>query len=357
MTYTDAIDLLKEMIAIPSVSRSEDGTAKLLYDFLEANGVDVKRVYNNLWAMCRHYDVEKPTLMLNSHHDTVKPSSAYTLDPFSPIVKDKSLYGLGSNDAGASVVCLLTTFINHYDDDNLPFNLLLDLSAEEEVMGKHGMRAMLAEYREKNVKIDMALTGEPTGMQASVGERGLVVLDCTAHGKQGHAARNEGINALYIALDDIQKLRNFSFPKESSILGPIKLTTTMIDCGTQHNVVPDICHFVVDIRTTDAYTNEEVVAILQQELRSTAVPRSTYIHASAIAATHPLVRAAESIGRQTYISPTTSDQALTPFPSLKMGPGHSSRSHSADEYVMLSEIEEGIKIYDQFIQALACQLR
>ena len=231
----------------------------------------------------------------------------------------------------------------------MPFNLLLALSAEEECMGEHGMRALLPQLG----RIDMAIVGEPTGMQAAVGERGLVVLDCEARGKSGHAARNEGVNALYIALDDIARLRTFRFDRRSDLLGPIGIAVTQIAAGTQHNVVPDTCRFVADVRTTDAYTNEETVEILRRALRSEVTPRSTRIRASALDAAHPLARAAAAMGRESYVSPTTSDMALMPFPSLKMGPGQSSRSHTADEFVLLSEIEEGIGIYEKFIKQLA----
>ena len=263
-----------------------------------------------------------------------------------PTVESDRLYGLGSNDAGASAVCLIQTFLT-FRTRKLPFNLVLAVSAEEECMGEHGMRALLPALG----RIDMALVGEPTGMQAAAGERGLVVLDCTAHGKSGHAARGEGVNALYIALEDIARLRSFRFERESELLGPVGIAVTQIEAGTQHNVVPDTCRFVADIRTTDAYTNEETVEIL----RSDAVPRSTRIRASALGAEHPLMRAARAAGRTSYVSPTTSDMALMPFPSLKMGPGQSSRSHTADEFVLLTEIAEGIAVYENYIEKLALE--
>ncbi len=348
----DAISLLQQMIAIPSTSRDEAGTAQLLHQYLVDKGIDAHLYYNNVWALNRHYDPAKPTLLLSSHHDTVKPSAAYTRDPYAPTIEEGRLYGLGSNDAGGPAVSLLTVFVNHYDDTDLSYNLLLDLSAAEECMGEEGFRAMLPEFGRLGISIDCALVGEPTCMQAAVGERGLVVLDCTAHGTQGHAARNEGDNAIYRALRDIQKLQDFQFERTSELLGPIKVTTTMIQAGTQHNVVPDRCTFVVDIRTTDAYTNQEVVDILQATLESDAQPRSTRVHASAISDDHPLVITAKALGRTTFVSPTTSEMALMPFPSLKMGPGDSARSHKADEYILLSEIEEGIDTYEKFILKL-----
>ena len=345
---TEAVELLKQLIATPSRSRDEARTADLLHAFLAQCGAAPERLANNVWARAEGFDPARPTLLLNSHHDTVRPAASYTRDPYAPTVEDGKLYGLGSNDAGASVVCLLETFLT-FRTRPLPFNLVLGISAEEECMGEHGMRALLPQLG----AIDMALVGEPTGMQAAVGERGLVVLDCEARGKSGHAARNEGINALYIALDDIARLRSFRFDRVSELLGPIGIAVTQITAGTQHNVVPDSCRFVVDLRTTDAYTNEETVEILRGALRSQAVPRSTRIRASALDAAHPLARAAQAAGRRSYVSPTTSDMALMPFPSLKMGPGESSRSHTADEYVLLSEIGEGIGIYEEFIRQLA----
>ena len=278
----------------------------------------------------------------------MRPAASYTRDPFAPVIEQGCLYGLGSNDAGASVVALAETFLT-FRRRRLPFNLVVALSAEEECMGEHGMRALLPALG----KIDMALVGEPTGMQAAVGERGLVVLDGTARGKSGHAARNEGVNALYIALDDIARLRGFRFERESALLGPVGITVTQIEAGTQHNVVPDVCRFVVDVRTTDAYTNEEVVEILRRALQSEIVPRSTRIRAAAVGDDHPLVRAAKAVARSTFVSPTTSDRTLMPFPSLKMGPGESARSHTADEFVRIDEIDRAITLYEQYIEQLA----
>lgn len=345
---TEAVELLKALIATPSLSRDEARTGDLLFAFLAERGVAPERVHNNIWARSEGFDPARPTLLLNSHHDTVRPAASYTRDPFAPVVEGGRLYGLGSNDAGASVVSLLETFLA-FRTRPLPFNLVLGISAEEECMGEHGIRALLPVLG----RVDMALVGEPTGMQPAVGERGLVVLDCTAHGRSGHAARGEGVNALYIALDDIARLRTFRFERESALLGPIGIAVTQIEAGTQHNVVPDTCRFVADIRTTDAYTNEETVEILRAAIRSEAVPRSTRIRAAAVADNHPLVRAARAAGRRTYVSPTTSDRTLMPFPSLKMGPGESSRSHTADEFILLQEIEEGIAVYENYIEKLA----
>lgn len=345
---TDAIQLLRRLIALPSPSREETGTADLLCAWLAERGAEPQRLGNNVWARSAGFDPARPTLLLNSHHDTVRPAATYTRDPYAPTIEGERLYGLGSNDAGASLVCLAETFLA-WCGRELPFNLVLALSAEEECSGSRGLQALLPELG----PIDIALVGEPTAMQAAVGERGLVVLDCTAHGRSGHAARNEGINALYIALDDIARLRGLRFERESELLGPIGIAVTQIEAGTQHNVVPDTCRFVVDVRTTDAYTNEQTVELLRAAMRSDAVPRSTRLSASAVGDEHPLVRAARAAGRTTFVSPTLSDRALMPFPALKMGPGDSARSHTADEYVLLSEIEDGMTVYNDFIAKLA----
>ena len=353
MTATEAIGLLTRLIATPSLSGEEAGTADILAAELTARGVEVRRLHNNIYALSQGFDAKKPTLMLNSHQDTVKPSSAYTRNPFDATIEDGRIYGLGSNDAGASLVSLVATFCNNYDTSALPYNLLIALTAEEENMGEHGMRAFLPHLNEEGIAIDMVLVGEPTSMQAATAERGLVVMDCTAHGKSGHAARNEGENAIYKAMCDIEKLRNYRFERTSEQLGEIKMSVTQIGAGTQHNIIPDECRFVVDIRTTDAYSNEEVVEILQSVVECDAKPRSTRVRASAIPLTHPLVEAAMAIGRECFVSPTTSDRAIMQgLPALKMGVGESSRSHTADEFVLVSEIEEGIAIYDALLQEL-----
>lgn len=357
MTAQEAITLLQKLIATPSLSGNESDTADILVAELASRGVVVRRHHNNVWALSKGFDMLKPTLMLNSHQDTVKPSQNYTRDPFEPTIEGDRIYGLGSNDAGASLVSLVATFCNNYDTTSLPYNLLLALTAEEENMGEKGMRAFLPHLDMEGIVVDMVLVGEPTSMQPAIGERGLVVLDCTAHGKSGHAARNEGENALYKAMVDIERLRNFSFNKVSEVLGDIKITVTQISAGTQHNIVPDECRFVVDIRTTDAYSNEEVVELLQEALECEAKPRSTRVRASAIEPTHPLVEAAVAIGREPFISPTTSDRAIMQgLPALKMGVGESSRSHTADEFVLASEIEEGIAIYQKLLDELSNRL-
>lgn len=344
----EAKELLKLLIATPSPSREEAKTADIIFDFLQSKNLNPKRIFNNVWARCKFYDESKPTLLLNSHHDTVKPTTAYTRNPYSPDEENGKLYGLGSNDAGASAVCLLQTFCKFYDK-NLPFNIVVGIVGEEEVQGHNGTEVLLNEIG----KIDFAIVGEPTQMQAAVGERGLMVFDCTAHGKTGHAARNEGVNAIYIAKDDIDWFQTFKFDKKSKLLGDIKMTVTQINAGTQHNVIPPECGFVVDIRTTDVYTNEEVAEIIKSHIKSEAHERSTRIRASAISENHILIRAAKAIERSTFVSPTTSDMALMNFPSLKMGVGDSSRSHSADEFVYINEICEGIEIYAEMIEKIA----
>ncbi|MDE7347577.1 MAG: M20/M25/M40 family metallo-hydrolase [Muribaculaceae bacterium] len=351
----DYVTLLKNLISTPSFSREEDATADLWENWLIENKAgNVERLHNNIYVLSSKFDPSKPIMMLNSHHDTVRPSSSYTRDPFSPDIEGDRLYGLGSNDAGGAGVALASAFLALKDDPDLPVNLLLAITAAEEVMGEYGMRAFLPYLYEKNLYPDMALVGEPTGMQPAIAERGLLVLDCVAKGKAGHAARNEGINALYRAMEDIEAIRNFNPEKTSEVLGPIKVNVTMIQCGTQHNVVPDTCSYVADVRTTDAYSNEETVRLLREQVKwSEVTPRSTRVHASVIGSHHPLVEAAISLGKSPFVSPTTSDMALMhDIPSLKMGPGESARSHSADEYICISEIEDAIQTYINLIKSL-----
>lgn len=351
----DYITLLQRLISTPSFSREEAATADIWEEWLkEHEAGEVKRLHNNVYVVSSLFDSSKPILMLNSHHDTVRPASSYTRDPFNPEIEGDRLYGLGSNDAGASGAALAMAFLALKDDPTLPVNLILAITAAEEVMGEHGMRAFLPHLAENGLSPDMVLVGEPTGMQPAIAERGLVVLDCVAKGEAGHAARDEGINALYRAMEDIDRLRNVAFEKISDVLGPIKVSVTMINCGTQHNVVPDSCSYVADIRTTDAYSNEKTVDLLRKCVKwSELTPRSTRVHASVIDSNHPLVKAAVALGKDTFVSPTTSDMALMHgIPSLKMGPGKSSRSHSADEFVCLSEISDAIDTYIKLITTL-----
>lgn len=353
----EPIEFLLKMIAIPSISRQEDEVADLVEQEMLRLGLNCNRCGNSVWAVHPDYNPSRPTLLLNSHLDTVRPSSSWTRSPYSPEIIDGRLYGLGSNDAGASVVCLIGAF-KHLCAENYPLNVILALTAEEEVMGEGGMRMFLPNLKESGYIVDMALVGEPTGMQPAIAERGLLVLDCVSHGVSGHAARNEGVNALYKAIRDIDTLRNFKFEKESDILGPIKVSVTMIEAGTQHNVVPDVCRWVADVRTTDVYNNEETVEVLKALIESEITPRSTRIWASVIEKSHPMVVTAKEMGGIPYVSPTTSDMALMhEIPSLKMGPGQSSRSHTADEFVLIDEIEAGLSGYIQFLKNLAKQYR
>ncbi len=340
-----AIELLRELIGIESFSREEHNTASLLEKFLKSNGIETYRLKNNVWAKNRHYSSDKPTILLNSHHDTVKPNAGYTRDPFSADIQDGKLFGLGSNDAGGCLVSLIATFIYYYDKD-LKYNLVLAASAEEEISGKDGIELLLPELG----PIDFAIVGEPTLMDAAISEKGLMVIDCVARGVSGHAAREEGENAIYKALKDIQWVSTYRFPKISDTLGPVKMSATVIKGGTQHNVVPDTCEFTLDVRVTDVYTNKEILDIIQSNLQSEANARSTRLNSSSIPEKHPIVVAAKKFGSRTYGSPTMSDQALINAPSIKIGPGDSARSHTADEFIYVAEIEEAIEKYISILQ-------
>lgn len=353
----DPIALLKQMIEIPSVSRSETAVADMLFNALAQENFSPFRIHNNIYAVSENYSPERPTLLLNSHLDTVKPSPAYTRDPYRATVEGDRLYGLGSNDAGASAVSLIAVFAK-FRKASLPFNLILAISAEEEVTGEKGIRALLPHLKEQGYTIDMALVGEPTGMQPAVAERGLVVLDCVSRGVTGHAARNTGVNALYKAVDDISRLRSMKFPRESETLGPIGVQVTMIEAGRQHNVVPDECRWVVDVRTTDAYSNEETIELIREAVDADVKERSTRIRASVISVDHPMVKAAVMMGRAPFVSPTTSDMSqMSAFPSLKMGPGLSERSHTADEFVQITEILSAVEDYTVYINNLSNLLK
>jgi acetylornithine deacetylase len=336
-----ATTLLKQLIATPSYSREEDKTALLLEQFLTDQDIPFERKKNNIWAFNRHFDPAKPTLLLNSHHDTVKPNPSWTLDPFEPLVADGKLFGLGSNDAGGCLVSLLATFCHFYDRPDMRYNIVMAATAEEEISGRDGLELLAPDLP----PISFAIVGEPTEMQLAVAEKGLLVIDCTAHGRSGHAARNEGENAIYKAIQDINWLTSYQFPKESPTLGPIKMSVTIINAGTQHNVVPDACTFTVDIRATEQYTLEEIINTVQANIQSEVKPRSIRLKPSSIPVDHPIVQAGLALGRTTYGSPTTSDQALLDCPSLKCGPGHSGRSHTANEFIFLHEIEEGVRGY------------
>ncbi|MGK2864982.1 MAG: M20 family metallo-hydrolase [Chitinophagaceae bacterium] len=347
--YEEAIGLLKELIATPSFSKEEDETAGILCRFIGEKGIQHSRVGNNVYALNKYYDVNKPSILLNSHHDTVKPNKGYTFDPFSPFEKDGKLFGLGSNDAGGCLVSLLASFLYYYDREDLDHNVVFAASAEEEISGVNGIELVLPYLG----KLDYGIVGEPTKLEMAVAERGLMVIDCTAEGRSGHAARNEGENALYKALDDINWLRNYKFEKVSPLLGESRLTATVINTeNQQHNVVPSQCKFVIDVRVNELYSFEEILDALKANMKSKFKPRTTRMKSTSIALDHPLVKAGVNLGRGYYGSPTTSDKALMPFATLKMGPGDSARSHTADEYIYLEEIKEGINTYIKLVDQL-----
>lgn len=338
----EAIALLKTLIAIPSFSKEEAKTADAIEAWLRSRSIPTHRLLNNIWATNRHFDAAKPTILLNSHHDTVKPSKAYTLDPFDPLEKDGRLYGLGSNDAGGCLVSLIAAFLHYYDRAGLTYNLVLAATAEEEISGYNGIELLLPSLG----KIDFGIVGEPTRMQLAVAEKGLLVLDCLAQGKAGHAAREEGENAIYKAIRDIDWFRTYRAPRVSDLLGPVKMSVTVIDTDNKaHNIVPPQCHFVVDVRVNELYSFEELLAQIRANVGCQVTPRSLRMRSSSIPTDHPIVRAGIRLGRTCYGSPTTSDKALMPFPTLKTGPGDSARSHTADEYIFVAEIAEGINGY------------
>lgn len=337
----EATSLLEQLIALPSFSKEENDTADLLCRFFHDRGVVYERVGNNVWAYNKYRDDSKPCILLNSHHDTVKPNTGYTKYPFDPVIAEGKLFGLGSNDAGGCLVSLIAAFLYYYERENLHYNLCILASAEEEISGKNGVEEAIKHIG----PIDFAIVGEPTQLQIAVAEKGLMVLDCEAIGIAGHAAREEGENAIYKAIEAINWFRTFQFPKVSSYLGPIKMSVTVMSGGTQHNVVPTSCTFVVDVRTTDVYSNQEVLDIIRKHVSVRVNPRSTRLNPSTIALDHPIVQSGVRLGAKTFGSPTMSDQALLPIPSVKIGPGDSARSHSADEFVFLTEIEQGVAFY------------
>jgi acetylornithine deacetylase len=346
--FQQAVKLLQELISIPSFSKEENKTADTIQEFMNSYGITMHRKLNNLWAWNKHFDPAKPTILLNSHHDTVKPNSGYTRDPYDAKIEDGKLYGLGSNDAGGCLVSLIATFLYFYNKEDLKYNFCLATTAEEEISGVNGLELIIPELGQ----LDFGIVGEPTLMQLAIAERGLMVLDCTAHGKAGHAAREEGENAIYNALADIEWFRSFRFPKESEVFGPIKMSVTIINAGSQHNVVPASCVFTVDVRVTDAYRNEEVLEIIRQHVKCDVKPRSIRLKPSSIDKEHPIVQAGIALGRITYGSPTTSDQSLLDIQSIKVGPGDSARSHTADEFVYVDEIREGIELYVKMLERL-----
>lgn len=344
----DAVRLLEKLISIPSFSKQEEGTAETIKGFFNDVGIKTHQKKNNVWAFNEHYDKNKPTILLNSHHDTVHPNPGYTRPPFGPIIENGKLYGLGSNDAGGCLVSLIAAFRYFYDKENLKYNFVLAATAEEEISGVNGVELVLPELG----AIDFALVGEPTSMDIAVCEKGLMVLDCMARGKSGHAAREEGINAIYIALKDIDWIQNYNFEKVSAHLGPVKMSVTVIKAGVQHNVVPEYCEFTIDVRVNELYKNEEVLKIIQENLASRVIPRSMRLSPSFIDLNHPVVKSAVKHSSLPFGSPTMSDQALMSVPSVKMGPGNSNRSHTADEFIFLSEVSEGIDRYIKILEEI-----
>lgn len=345
------IQLLRSLISVKSYSKLEKDAANIIRAFLETKGVPYEVKTYNTWARNLHWKEGNPVILLDSHIDTVKPAGGYTRDPFQADIEDGVLYGLGSNDAGGPLVTLLAVFMHFYHQKDLPYNLIFAASAEEEISGPNGLASIMDELG----SFDLAVVGEPTLMHMAIAEKGLMVLDCIAHGKSGHAAREEGENAIYKAIADIEKLKNYRFEKSSSILGCVKLSVTMINSGTQHNVVPDTCSFVVDVRTNEYYSNQDAFRIIDQLLESEVKARSLRLNSSGIPVEHPIVQRGIQLGLDYYGSPTTSDQAVIPYQSIKIGPGDSARSHTADEYILISEIEEGFRIYVDLLTGL--QLR
>ena len=335
--------LLSTLISIPAISRDESQKADALESFLREKELAPQREANNIWCVGKLFLENRPTVLLNAHIDTVKPVGGWQRSPHLPTLEGDRLYGLGTNDCGGGLVALLFAFmrLNELDEGQLPYNLVYLASAEEEVSGRNGVERVLPLLP----SIDVALVGEPTGMHPAIAEKGLMVLDCTAHGVSGHAARNEGVNAIYAALTDIEWLRTYAFEKVSPLLGPVKLSVTQINAGTQHNVVPDACTFVVDVRTNECYSNQEVLDCITRHLASDVKARSTRLNSSSIPESHPLIQRCIALGGTPYGSPTLSDQALMPFPSFKLGPGDSARSHTADEYICLSELQGALDFY------------
>ncbi|QHT66571.1 M20 family metallo-hydrolase [Rhodocytophaga rosea] len=344
--FPDALELLKNLITTPSFSREEEGTAAHIEDFFRNKHIPIQRLKNNIWAFNKHFDPALPTVLLNSHHDTVKPNPSWTLSPFEPLIQEGKLFGLGSNDAGGCLVSLMATFCHYYEKQDLKYNLLLAATAEEEISGTNGLELILPQLPD----LEFAIVGEPTQMNMAIAEKGLMVIDCVAHGRSGHAAREEGDNAILKAIRDIEWITSYRFPEVSPFLGPIKMSVTIIQAGTQHNVVPDTCTFTIDVRTTEKYGNEQVLDVLKQNLISEVKPRSVRLKPSSIPLQHPIVQAGLQFNLSTYGSPTTSDQALLNIPSLKMGPGDSARSHTANEFIYLEEIEKGIDLYIRLLE-------
>ncbi len=343
-----AIELLQKLISKQSYSGEENETALLIMQWFSDHNIKFESEVHNVWAKNKHFDSAKKTILLNSHHDTVKPNKGYTRDPLNPEIIDGKLFGLGSNDAGGCLVSLLATFTYLYDREDLKYNFVMVASAEEENTGPNSLVSIVPILPE----IDFAIVGEPTLMNLAISEKGLMVLNCEAKGTSGHAAHGNGDNAIYNAIEDINWFQTFEFPKVSETLGKVKMTVTQINAGHQHNVIPSSCKFVVDVRITDSYTNQEVFNIVKENIKSEVCPRSQRLNSSSIPKEHPIVKAGIKLGRETYGSPTISDQAVLTCPSLKLGPGESLRSHTADEFIYVHEIEEGIELYIKILEEI-----
>lgn len=357
LLYQEALELLQQLISIASYSKYEDGTADAIESFLAKKGIKTERLAHNVWAVNRYFDTTKPSILLNSHHDTVRPNPQYTKDPFTPVIVGGKLYGLGSNDAGGCLVSLIVAFVFFYSRKGLKYNLILAATAEEEISGYNGIELLLGNkdfQRKLNGKEpDGAIVGEPTKMDLAIAEKGLMVLDCTAHGRAGHAAREEGENAVYKALKDIEWFRTYHFQRVSEWLGAVKMNVTVINTENKaHNIIPSLCNFVTDVRITELYTHEEIFDTIRQNVECEVIPRSMRLRSTSIDVNHPLVNAGITLGKKCYGSPTSSDKALMPFPALKCGPGDSARSHIADEFIYLTEIKEGIEGYVKMLEGV-----
>ncbi len=348
----EAVSLLQELIAIPSVSRQEDKTADRIFSFLAQKNLSVSRTGNNVWVKNQYFQAARPTILLNSHHDTVAPNAGYTRNPCEATLEGDKLYGLGSNDAGGPLVALLATFLHYQVIPDLPFNLIFAATAEEEISGNGGVSSIIAALGD----IHLAIVGEPTKMELAVAERGLLVIDCVAKGKAGHAARNEGLNAIYEAMKDIEWFHHFHFPQSSPWLGDVSMNVTVIAAGHSHNQVPAACNFVVDIRLNEHYTHQQVLEIIRKHISCEVKERSTRIKPSFINFEHPFVQAAKALDIKLYGSPTTSDMALMPWTAVKLGPGDSARSHTADEFILISEIKQGIETYIHLLHRYSLHL-
>lgn len=344
--FNNAVGLLKKLIAIPSFSKDEYNTSVEIENFFAEHQVAVKRFKNNIWAVNKHFNAVKPSILLNTHHDTVKPNKAYTLDPFLPVEKDGKLYGLGSNDAGASLVSMAQVFLHFYEQEDLKYNLIIALTAEEEISGFDGIEALFPQLP----NIELAIVGEPTQMNLAIAEKGLLVIDGEMKGTASHAAHPNDDNAIIKCMEDLQNILAYRFPKVSDYLGEVKVTLSGIHAGVQHNVVPEACTFTLDVRVTDEYSNKEAFEIIQSQMKSALTARSFRLNSSKIEMDHPFVQAGLEVGRTTYGSPTSSDQAIIPCTSVKIGPGDSRRSHTADEFIYIDEIKEGIEIYIKILE-------